>query len=395
MRIACLYIPRFYIQVERVRYASLIGRPVVIGGLPEEKACVVDCSEEAAARGVYLSMSLREAYHFCPEAAFLVLNEGRYRDLWEEILYALGSFALRMESNEHGVAYLDITKSMKVHGGEESLAWTAVRMLARSFRLEGKAGVGNSRFIALQAAVRGTPVSVIRVGMENKFLSGLSVNTLPIGGEVKERLRLLGLTSLGKLTSLSCEDLSSQFGSIGTSMWKVASGADDSRQILKRRRRVQIEREVVVDAPLETAGQLEEAVGRSLEEIVSELRETGRSCRKLRLVLYIPNREHVEATVILKKPADSKEGMLSRVMNTVPCMILGGPISGFRLSVSDLCKNAGEQESLFRKRHLLNEKLEGVKGYLTARYGESPLFKVEEGEKDTRLPERRYVFKKV
>lgn len=392
----CLYIPRFYVQVERSRLPGLIGRPIVIGGLPDEKAYVIDCSQEARERGITLSMPLREAYHLSPDAAFLVFEDEKYRDIWEEILFALGAFALRMESKSCGVAYLDITKSMTFQGGEKTLASAAVSMLATSFGLDGKAGVGNSRFIAFQAALDGkTSVSFVAAGMERNFLEAIPVIALPVEDRVKERLRLLGLTHLGKLTSLSCQDLTSQFGKTGTLMWKIASGAGDSRKISKRRKKVQIEREDVFDSALETTGQLEEAVGKNLGEITSELKKIGHACRKLSLLLYFHGKECANLTLTFKDPTYSAEEILSRVMNSVSCMIIKGPIYGCRLSASVLSKTTGDQEGLFRKRHDLNEKLQGVKGYLATRYGQSTLFRVEEGEKDSRLPERRYVFKKV
>jgi len=103
MRIACVYIPHFHVQIEFLRSPELKKRPAVIGGTPDERAAVIDCSDAAAGKGVCTGMPLRDAYHLCPEAAFLTFD----KDLAEEALgkryyYLLGAITLRMEPKGQG-----------------------------------------------------------------------------------------------------------------------------------------------------------------------------------------------------------------------------------------------------------------------------------------------------
>lgn len=89
MRVACVAIPHFPLQVERLRCPGLEGS-LVIGGTPFDQAPVVDCSDQAAERGVRPGMPLSEAFHLCPEAAFLPMRECGYDDAWEQVLYESG-----------------------------------------------------------------------------------------------------------------------------------------------------------------------------------------------------------------------------------------------------------------------------------------------------------------
>jgi hypothetical protein len=47
VRIACALIPKFALAVELLERPELCGRPVVLGGAPEETRAVVECSPEA------------------------------------------------------------------------------------------------------------------------------------------------------------------------------------------------------------------------------------------------------------------------------------------------------------------------------------------------------------
>ena len=152
MRIGCVYFPHLYMQIEKLTQPQLEGYPAIIGGMPEERESVADCSEEAASQGVCAGMSLRQAYHLCPEALFLPFDS-RYEHIWEDILFALGAFTLRVEPTTPGLAYLDITEALKIYGGERTLASAIVREMLTSLRVRVRVGVGNSRFIAKQAAL--------------------------------------------------------------------------------------------------------------------------------------------------------------------------------------------------------------------------------------------------
>lgn len=373
-----------------------MNRLVVIGGRPEEKGLVIDCSPEAMSAGAYPSMSLSQAYHLCPQASFILFEKERYLELWEEILFVLGAFTLRIESDECGLAYLDITNTPKLHKSEASLAASIGQEMADSFGIEAKIGTGNSRFVAGQAAFQARSNSlVIKPGREKQFLSPLSVNTFPADEEVKERLHLLGLKTLGKVASLSREALVSQFGLSGNMLYELASGIEDPRQISVRKNRVFFEKEMVSETSLEGAIPLSGHLQGLLKELAAEMKQARWSCRKLKLILDLDNGGIVEKEAVFKYPTRDAEEMLRRIDSLLDRAVLESPVCGVRLQVSEVSMVEVEQESLFRRRPDFLKKLEGVRDYLDALYGHTPLFKIEEDDKDSRLPERRFVLREV
>src|SRR6185436_20190842 len=89
MRIACVLVPRFPLAVELLSRRELRGQPVVIGGAPDERRVVVECSPEAERAGVQRGMSLRDALTRCRDGVFLEAHPMDYAVIFERMLDAL------------------------------------------------------------------------------------------------------------------------------------------------------------------------------------------------------------------------------------------------------------------------------------------------------------------
>ena len=109
MRIACVYINHFAVQVETREQPDLSGKPLIIGGFPHERKSVIDCSPVADRCHIHPGVSLRQAHHLCPEAIFLPLNEELYHQAFEEVLSILDGFSPAVEATYAGKAFLDIS----------------------------------------------------------------------------------------------------------------------------------------------------------------------------------------------------------------------------------------------------------------------------------------------
>ncbi len=391
MRIACIFLPHFCIQAESLGNPDLEDRPVIMGGLPEDREHVADCSEEAEAQGVYSGMALREAYYLCPDAVFLEMKS-HYQRAWEDILFALGAFSLHIEAEGTGIAYLDITKALAIYKSERAVAHAIIREMAESSRLRARIGIGNSRFIARQAATCAWDALIIEPGGEKDFLSLLPASCLPLEEKDREHLALLGLSTLGKVGGLSKKALISQFGPGGRTLWEVTNGIEDKKSIPKRQSPICLEREFTSEVPLETSGELMSVIVPMVSELSGELGVIGMSCRKITLSLRLENKTAIERTFVMKKPTARPGLMLMRLSECLGSLALVSPVISIAISVPDPAPPQRDQENLFWRRSAFAERLEGIRAYFNARYGDTPLMKIEEGEEHAWLPERRFRF---
>lgn len=109
--------------------------------------------------------------------------------------------------------------------------------IERDFGLACAVGIAKRRFTALVAAhdaqADGSQVAAV-AGKEADYLSGQSIQLLPIPASILERLYILGIRQLGQVAKLSREALYSQFGKRGLLAFQLAHGWDHRRVIAFR-----------------------------------------------------------------------------------------------------------------------------------------------------------------
>src|SRR5262245_4309832 len=99
----------FFVSVEELYNPELKGKPVVVGGKPDQRGVVSAASYEARKFGVHSAMPLRTAYKLCPQAIFVEGHHDRYRDSSEKVFAVLNRFSPKVEMASIDEAYIDLT----------------------------------------------------------------------------------------------------------------------------------------------------------------------------------------------------------------------------------------------------------------------------------------------
>jgi DNA polymerase IV len=84
-RICCLDLDTFFVSVERLLDPRLVGKPVVVGGLPGQRGVVTAASYEVRSLGVRSGMSLKLAFELAPGAVYLPTRHGVYSEYAERV----------------------------------------------------------------------------------------------------------------------------------------------------------------------------------------------------------------------------------------------------------------------------------------------------------------------
>src|SRR5216117_3186130 len=219
----------FFVSVELLDRPDLRGKPVVVGGRPDQRGVVSAASYEARKFGIHSAMPLRTAGRLCPHAIFLDGHYERYSEWSDRIATILGQFSPVVEMVSIDEAYLDLAGTARLHGPPLAAADKLLRQITRDTSLPCSGGLAATRLVAKVASDQAKPRGLVWVpaGSEQRFLAALPVRKIPGIGEVTERaLRALGIEIVEQIAAMPKEKLESIFGQWGTALYRKSRGGD-------------------------------------------------------------------------------------------------------------------------------------------------------------------------
>src|SRR5258708_31357770 len=105
----------FFVSVELLERPELRGKPVVVGGRPDQRGVVSAASYEARKFGIQSAMPLRTAAKLCPQAIFLGGHHAKYGEWSDRVATILGKFSPIVEMVSIDEAYLDLAGTDRLH----------------------------------------------------------------------------------------------------------------------------------------------------------------------------------------------------------------------------------------------------------------------------------------
>jgi DNA polymerase IV len=228
-RILHLDVDAFLASVEQAVHPELAGKPVVIGGMPNERNLVMSCSYPARAFGVKPGILLAEAARLCPQAIFRRGDSQAAKRLREAIARILMRATPIVEVSSIDDFFADLTGATRALGDAFT---TAVRLrgeIARELSLPVTIGIGTNRTLARLAGKLAKPGGVAEIlpGHEVAFLRELPIEHLPGAGHALGRmLERFGITRAGELALVPREVLFASFGALGLTIYDRARGID-------------------------------------------------------------------------------------------------------------------------------------------------------------------------
>jgi DNA polymerase IV len=388
MRIACLYLPGFAVQMERRTNPALCGVPLIIGGYHHEMGRVRGVSSEAAGFGVAPGMLLRQAYRLCPSGTFLPYREEGYREAFSSVVFEVAQLCPLVEPAPPA----HILLGLRYERDERRFVADVIAAVRRQPGFYVSCGIASSRFAARVAAEDAALLQtlVVEVGAEGEFLGGLPVERLPLGDAVLRRLRLLGIVQAADLLRLPAGALEAQFGREAQAILGVIRGEDD-REVEQWKGLREVVRARNFDVPVADGDELLEAARTLVAALCRELQSRWQCCRCLTVVLSLENGESREEELYFKEPASLVAVLSRRLLPHIDRLVGVVPVEALRLTASDLCAGRGTQSSFLdglpRSTAQFNEAL----GVLQQRYGKDVVKRVVKRH-GGRLPEERFSF---
>ena len=380
--IACVYIPRFAVEAERMRRPETASQLILIGD-----ATVLDCSLGADASGVRRGMRMSEAIGLCHRAEVLPPDAPYYERLLDEVLDELQTLSPTVERGELGLAWLSLA-GLPVQ--METFAEDLIAGMHRRFGFMSSVGAANGKFVSRVAAVIARPgaARIVPPADEREFLANLPVEHLPASEAMRWRLNLLGVATVGEVAAFPLGAFQAQFGQEGKRCWQLAQGIDDE-PLVPRVKEDAVVRRLQLPAPIAALDTILVGVERLLRAAYGD---HSRGCRWVRKAvvraaldgggsweLPVPFRE------ALSDPRDAWSAVKAAVVRHPP----ERPVEELEVELVGLSYESGKQASMFEGKGRLWQQVEEAVRQLGAQRDRPSLGKVMQVDPQSRIPERR------
>ncbi|HTX02411.1 MAG TPA: DNA polymerase Y family protein [Candidatus Acidoferrales bacterium] len=301
---------------------------------------------------------------------------------WEAILDALDAVTPLVEDGGNA-AFCE----MRGIAGDPIRWLHTVTHVLTPFEIPFALGIGPNRFVASVAA-RGKRTCAR--GEEADFVAPMPLDVLPLDPHTCERLRMLGVRTLGELAALPHGPFVRRFGPQAARWHELARGIDDV-PLVPRPRRVTIERTLFGEGSAASEEALLFALRSLVARIVDDLVVLGQRAAALVLSLQCEDGEMHEIQIRIAHPT-AREGMLFDLTRAhLEGVRLQAPVEGLRLRIERM-ESGGTPMSLFSTQDPDAEAVELALARLEAALGEGVVLRA--FSVDGYRPERQVVYER-
>jgi DNA polymerase-4 len=387
-RIAHLDMDAFYASVELLRYPQLKGLPVVIGGgrRPEDEVLmdgrearplhkiplaefallqgytgrgVITTATYAARQfGVGSAMGLMKAAKLCQQAILLPVDFPEYRRFSRLFKSIISEIAPLMEDRGIDEVFIDFTE---VPGGQREGGRVLARLIQKSIfdatGLTCSLGVAPNKLLAKMASEFNKPNGIAVVfdqDLETKIWPLACRKINGIGPKADEKLKALGITTIGELAQQELDWLIENFGQ-KTGAWMAdAARGIDHRPVVLESEPVSISRETTFERDLHAVrdkAELGAIFTRLCEQVADDLQRKGFVGKTIGIKLRYDDFKGVTRDLTLENyTADAKTirqaagQCLKRVALTQRLRLLGVRVASLRKA---------EEHRIFMEKNLL------------------------------------------
>jgi len=220
----------FFTAVEERERPEFKGKPVIVGADPKGgkgRGVVSTCNYEARKFGVRSGMPISRAWKLCPEGIYLPVNYRLYMKVSREIMTVLRKYADKFERWGIDEAFLDVTSKAKDYGEAEALARKIKNEILEKEGLTCSIGVGPNKLVAKIASDFQKPdgLTIVKEEAVEEFLAPLPARKLLwVGRKTEQKLKKIGIKTIGDLANHDPTVLTETFGVMGTQLYLMAHG---------------------------------------------------------------------------------------------------------------------------------------------------------------------------
>jgi DNA polymerase-4 len=278
----------FYASVEQRDHPELRGRPVIVGA-ESARGVVAAASYEARRFGVRSAMPAFRARQLCPDGVFVSSHMGHYAAVSAEVQAVFERFTPLVEPLSLDEAFLDVSGSVHLFGGIESLAQQLRRAVYEQTELPISVGVAPVKLVAKIACNLAKPngLKIVPPEAVRSVLDPLPVAELwGVGPVLHKRLAALGVQTIGDLAAYDAGALCSALGPRAGELQTLARG-EDERPVVADRAPKSYGEENTFDADVSDARRIMDVIAAHCDAVARRVRKDGFRGRTISLKIKL------------------------------------------------------------------------------------------------------------
>jgi protein ImuB len=354
-------------------------------------------------------MPLGTAHRLAPEATFLEPDPDADRDQVESAFERLAELSPALAGTSDpadasfGLLEMQIDGLEPLWGPEPILAERAARAIEPLLGGSPRCGIAGTRFAAMVAAAAASSGNLVGVPPRSDaaFLASLPASALTPDPDVRARLARFGLRRIGQVAALPASALVARFGDEGARIGARARGEETDpfrpRQAPER---------LALGLPIEPAVAEVEAVRFVLRRVAGALAANlaarglaasrGRVVLRLDVAFALPGTDPIVAVEgRFPEPTADAEAIERLLLARLERVPPPAPVERLELELADAAPAAGQQLPLFVPQALHDARLGWQLARLALTYGDDRVRRMEVGDPEAPLPERRWGWRQL
>ncbi len=223
----------FFASCEELLEPSLKEVPMAVTGDPESRHGIVLAKNQKAKKyGIETAEPIGQALRKCPKLVCVLSHHGFYSEICEKINNIYLEYTDLVEKASIDESYLDVTNSLHLFGGDARILADSIReRIKNEIGITISVGVSFCKTLAKFGSDYKKPDATTVITRENmaEIFWSADIGELFLSGKkTTEKLKSIGIETIGDLANSSREKIGEIFGKQGFSLWDNANGFDDS-----------------------------------------------------------------------------------------------------------------------------------------------------------------------
>ncbi len=314
-RIAHFDLDTFFVAVERTLDASLIGKPVLVGG-KSRRSVVAAASYESRQYGCHSAQPMTQALRLCPDAIVVTPKFNEYRRISKSFHSILRDISPVVESVGIDEAYVDLTGIPVGSQFPHTQRWSTAGLIAENVRkrvrkeldIAVSVCIAETKTTAKVGSDQAKPDGLIEIpeGGDKEFLSSLPMRELPmVGPKLAEALSIAGVKTIGDIALLNEQWLQQRFGRLGQLLFRRANGIDYEPVSANAKSARSISKETTFSDDVTEIEQLLKTLLAHSQKVTRTLRASNKRAKTVTIKIRWNNFETITRNYTLDRPTQS------------------------------------------------------------------------------------------